>query len=251
MCRRNCEPEALAGGGARDEARDVGDGVGDLARGHDAEVRGQRRERVVGDLRPGGRHRGDEGGLARGGEADEADVGHALEFEHDGELVAGLAEFGEAGHFALGTDEGAVAAPSSAAVRDRHFGADPGQVGEDLAVGVDDGAVGDGHPNGLAGGAVPVRALAVLAVAALQAGLEVEVEQGVHVRVYDEDHITPVAAVSAVGSAQRLELLTVDRHTAVATLAGNDLEIHAVYETCHRSSVATAGTPEDGARGTC
>ncbi|GAA2170409.1 hypothetical protein GCM10010403_48880 [Glycomyces rutgersensis] len=78
-----------------------------------------------------------------------------------------------------------------------------------------------------------------------------EVEQGVHIRVYDEDHITPVAAVAAVGSAERLELLTVDRHTAVATFTGNDLEIHAVYETCHRPSVATSGTPGDGGRSTC
>ena len=45
------QPLALAGAG--DEAGDVGDGEADVARLHDAEVRGQGRERVVGDLRAG------------------------------------------------------------------------------------------------------------------------------------------------------------------------------------------------------
>src|SRR5690606_39991931 len=63
--------------------------------------------------------------------------------------------------------------------------------------------------------------------------------------------ISAVPAVAAVGSAQRLELLTVDRHTAVPTFTGYDLQVHPVHETCHRSSVTTGRPPGTGGRRTC
>ena len=60
----------------------------------DAQVRDQRRERVVGDL---GARRGDAGDqrrLADVGEAEQADVGEQLELEADGALLAGRARLG-------------------------------------------------------------------------------------------------------------------------------------------------------------
>ena len=90
------QAQALAGVGAGDQAGDVGDGERRAAGLDDAEVRHQRRERVVGDLRPGGGQRGDEARLAGAREADERDVGDALELEHDVADVAGLAEQREA-----------------------------------------------------------------------------------------------------------------------------------------------------------
>ncbi|GAB3650356.1 hypothetical protein GCM10028833_19810 [Glycomyces tarimensis] len=91
----------------------------------------------------------------------------------------------------------------------------------------------------------------MLAVAGLQAALEVEVEQRVDIGVDDEHDITAVAAVTTVGSTERLELLSVDRHAAVSTLTSNDLQIYPVNETCHHSSVATGPPPGARARGTC
>ena len=76
--------EAAALAGALDQAGHVGDGERRCrpARDH-AEVRHQRRERVVGDLRPGPAQRGDQAGLAGAREADQADVGDHLELEPD------------------------------------------------------------------------------------------------------------------------------------------------------------------------
>ena len=63
------EAEAAALARALDEAGHVGDGEADVARLHDAEVRMQRGEGVVGDLRPRGGDGGDQARLAGGGEA--------------------------------------------------------------------------------------------------------------------------------------------------------------------------------------
>ena len=60
---------------------DVGHRVDGVAGADHAEVGHQRGERVVGDLRPGRRHGGDQRGLARRGEAHESDVGDALQLD--------------------------------------------------------------------------------------------------------------------------------------------------------------------------
>ena len=77
------QAEALALARAGDEAGHVGDGEDRVAGGDHAEVGHQRREGVVGDLGPRGRHRGDQRGLAGAREPDERDVGDALELEDD------------------------------------------------------------------------------------------------------------------------------------------------------------------------
>ena len=128
--------EAAALAGALDQAGHVGDGERRVAGAHDAEVGHQGGERVVGDLGPGPRHRGDQAGLARAGEADQADVGDDLELEADVELVAGLAEQREAGRLALAAGQRGVAETAAAAGRDDHLGAGADHVGEDRAVGV-------------------------------------------------------------------------------------------------------------------
>jgi hypothetical protein len=86
------EPQALALARTFDETRHVGDGVTRRARLDDAEVGVQRREGVVGDLRAGGRHRGDERRLARTREPDERDIRHGLQLENDVALPAGSSE---------------------------------------------------------------------------------------------------------------------------------------------------------------
>ena len=77
------EAEALALARALDESWHVGDRVADVAGLDDAEVRVQRRERIVGDLRSSGRDRGDEAGLARRRVADQGHVGDGLQLEED------------------------------------------------------------------------------------------------------------------------------------------------------------------------
>ena len=89
--------EAAALAGALDQAGDVGDDeLGGVVEADDAEVRLERRERVVGDLRLGRRDHADQRALADVGEADEGDVGHQLQLELEPALLAVLALLGEA-----------------------------------------------------------------------------------------------------------------------------------------------------------
>ncbi len=65
--------------------------------------------------------------------------------------------------------------------------------------------------------------------------VEVEVEQRVHLRVDDQDDAAAAAAVAAVGAAERLELLAVDRGAAVTAVARAGVNDDAVDEPGHRS----------------
>ena len=161
--------EAAALAGALDQAGHVGDGERRVAGGDHAEVGHQRGERVVGDLGPGPRDRGDQAGLAGAREADQADVGDDLELEDDLELVAGLAEQREAGGLALGARPAPrcrgrrgrpAATTSSVPAPTRSARTLPARVG-------DDGAVGDRQHQVGAVGAVAVGAGAVAAVLGL------------------------------------------------------------------------------------
>ena len=62
----------------------------------DAELRMQRREGIVGDLRLGRAYRREKGRFARVGQTDNASIGNQLEAQPDGELFAGLAGIGVA-----------------------------------------------------------------------------------------------------------------------------------------------------------
>ena len=83
-------------------------------------------------------------------------------------------------------------------------------------------------------GAVAVAARALLADGGVDVRVEVEVEQGVHVRVDDQHDAAAAAAVAAVRAAERLELLAVDRGAAVTAVAGPRVEHDAVDEARHR-----------------
>src|SRR6185312_5429088 len=146
----------------------VGDDELDVAGLGDAEVRDEGRERVVGDLRPRGGHGGDQGGLARVGEADEADVRDGLELQGKLALLPRLALEREPRGLALLRREGRVAEAAAPACRRDEPRAGADEVGEDLALlAEDDRAAGDLDHLVLARGAVSVRALALVAVARL------------------------------------------------------------------------------------
>ena len=149
--------------------------------------------------------------------------------------LARLAEQREPGRLAPGVGQRGVAEPAPAAVGEDDAGADADEVGEDLAVGGADDAcpAGTRSTRVLPAGAVPVAALAGPAVAGLLVRAVVEVQQRVHAGVDLEDDVAPVAAVAAVGPAERLELLAVDRGHAVPAVAGGDVDDHAVDESGH------------------
>ena len=224
------ETAALAG--ALDQAGHVGHGEGDVTADDDAEVGDQRGERVVGDLGPGARDRGDQRRLAGARVADQADVGDDLELEGDGAFGAVLAEQGEAGGLARGGGERRVAETAATALGDDQLGLGSGQVGEALAgVGVGDhGPVGDRQHDVVAVGPVLVVAAAGLAAGRAPVGLAVVVDERGHVGVDAEDDGTAVTAVAAVGAAERLELLAVDGGAAVPAVPAEGVQRHLVDE---------------------
>ncbi len=64
-------------------------------------------------------------------------------------------------------------------------------------------------------------------------GMEVEVEQGVHLRIDDQHDAAAAAAVAAVGTAEWLELLAVDRGAAVTAVTRLRMDHDAVDEPGH------------------
>src|SRR5690606_4328380 len=220
--------------GAQDKTGHVGDRVDRGPGGDDAEVGHQRGEGVVGDLRLGRRQHRDERGLPRAGISDQRHVRDGLQLQDDVPEVPRLAEQREPGGLAARGGEGGVAEPAASALGGDVGGALPDQVGEDVARLVeDDGAVRHGQHQVLTVLAAAVAALAGLAVGGLAVRGVVVVEERRHGLVDGEDHIPAASAVAAVGSAERLELLTVDGGTAVASVTRGDMQLDAVHEGGH------------------
>ncbi len=219
---------------AGDQAGQVGDdeGLGERAFGHHAELGDEGGERVVGDLRPRRRDDADKGRLAGVGKADHADVGEQLELQAEAPLAAILAGIGAAGRLVGRGGEASVASPSPAAGRDEQTLA----VGEDLAehlaalLVVDDGAERHRDLEVLALPAGLVGALAVPpALGRVERG-EAEVVEGVAVGEADEVDRSPVPSVAAGGAAAGDVLLAAERHDAVATPPGADVDSGFVEE---------------------
>ena len=228
------EAEALALARALDEAGHVGDRVAGLPRLDDAEVRVQRRERVVGDLRLRGAQRGDEARLAGARVADERDIRDDLQLEEDVALPAESSEQREAGSLALGRREGRVAEAALAARGDDEAEAGLGEVDELDAVGIlHDGSDRNRKDELLAlvAGAVVAHARAAVAARAVRGA--VVGQQGRGLRVGDEHDVAAVTAVTAVRAGERLELLAADRHAAVAAVSGTQVKRHLVDEGGH------------------
>ena len=236
------EPEALAFAGAFDEPGDVGDCVAHLTGLDDAEVRVQRRERIVGDLGPCRRDRGDQTRLARRRIAHERDVGHGLELEEDIAFPAGCAQQCEAGGLALRVRERGIAETADAAGSDDESHSRLDHVDERLARHVlHDGADGNLQLERFAGRTGAVVAHPEAAVARGTMRRVVVGEQCRHLRVRDEHDVAAVPAVAAVGAGQRLELLALHRDTAVAALAGGQVQRHSVDECDHALPLTVCG----------
>ncbi|OIQ78777.1 hypothetical protein GALL_395150 [mine drainage metagenome] len=228
------QAEALALARPGDQPGDVGDGEPRVARLHDSEVGHQSRERVVGDLRSCGRHRGDEARLPGAREPDQGDVRDRLELEHEVLVQPRLAEKGEARRLAARRRERGVAEaavpPGSHDVARAH--AD--EVGEDGPVEVlDDRALRDGQLEVGAGRSLAVVTHALGTGRRMPVRPVVVVQQRRGLRVHDEDHAPAVAAVAAVRTGEGLELLAVDGGATVATVTAGGVQHDPVDERRH------------------
>ncbi len=150
--------------------------------------------------------------------------------------LARLAEQCEAGRPAGLRRQRGIAQTAATAGRRDHAGTRTDQVGQHLAVlGQHDGAVRDAELQIGTVGTVLVGPLALLAMGGRRVRAEVEVQQGVHTRVHDEDDVAAATAVAAVRSAQRLELLPVHGGTAVPAVTGGNVDHHPVDESGHHN----------------
>ncbi len=228
------ESQALAVTRAGDEPWHVSDHeLGLPCLGH-AQVRDQGGERVVRDLRPGRRQHGDQRGLARVREADQARVRHRLELEHQGLRDAGLAAERETGGLAPGRCERRIPETAVAALGGDEPGARADQVGERGPVlGLDHGAVRDPQHEILAFGAAAVRTCAGLAAARPPEWPAVEIQQRRRAGIDLDDHIAAAAAVAPVRAAEWLELFPVDRGAAVAAITRLHSYLSLISELSH------------------
>ena len=101
-----------------------------VAEVEDAEVRLERRERVIGDLRAGRREGGEQRRLAGVREADEADVGDEAELEAEPALLARLAVLGVLRRLVGGGLEVGVAESAASAAGDHRLLAGRDEVGQ-------------------------------------------------------------------------------------------------------------------------
>ena len=224
------ELSAKAGAEVRafNKAGHVGDNVGELigllADGDDAEVGFEGSEGVVGDFGPGGGDARDQSGLAGVGVADQADVGEQLEDKAVVALFARTAQFVLARGLVDGGGEMLVAAAPATAFSDDDLLIGSLEVVNQLAgVLVKEGrADRDLERDGIAIEAGAVGAHAVLSALALVFRVVAEVDEGVVALRADHDDIAAAAAVAAGGTASGNELLAAEGHAAIAAVAGFD-----------------------------
>ncbi len=222
--------EAHAGGGALDQAGDVGQHELALAVVDRAEDRLERRERVIGDLRSGAGEPGEERGLAGVRKAHEASVGKQLQPQLDPTGFPLEPALREPRRLARGGGEALVAVSPGAARRDHRTLACGDQV---IAAPLEPLHLGPGrdrHDDVVAASAV---ALAALPTSASPGALVRRVAQRREVaarRIALEDDVAAPAAVAAVGPAARHVGLAAEGDGAVATGARLDLDLCAVVE---------------------
>ncbi len=215
-----------------------------VAEVHDAEVRLEGRERVVGDLGRGRGERGEERRLAGVRQADEADVGDEPELEAEPALLARLALLGVLGGLVGRRREVRVAEAAAAAARDHRLLAGGDEVGDQRAgLVVEDGRAGrDVEDEVVAGLAVAPRPLAAAAGRRLEVVLIPEVAQRRLAGIDAQVDRAAAAAVAAVGTAARDVRLAPEGRGPVAAVAGTDPDLHAVEEHRGHSRTARAGS---------
>ena len=79
-----------------------------------------------------------------------------------------------------------------------------------------------------------MRPLPGLAVRGTTVRVSVQVEQCRHRRVDDGDHVTTTTTVTAVGAAQRFELLAMHRRASIAAVATLRVDHRSIHEGAHQ-----------------
>jgi hypothetical protein len=184
----------------------------------------ERRERVVGDLRAGRRHGGDERALADVGETDDADVCEELQLEAQIALFTRRARRGAPWRAIDAAFEARVAEAMKTALRHQQPRAVTDQVADQfLGIGVvDQGALGHSHDEVVGTLADAIRTLSGLAVGGAKQALEAEIDQRVQARIDFQVDAAAIAAVATVGATARNEFLTAKTQAAVTAVAGLD-----------------------------
>src|SRR5581483_10064266 len=126
--------------------------------------------------------------------------------------------------------ERAVAPPSRAAPRDHDARPRGDEVGDEPVVLEDLGACGQVQLDVGSVGAVLAGAAPGLAAGGAEDALRPEAGEVAEVAVGDEDDVAAAAAVAAVGTALRHELLAAEAQSAVAAAARLHLDSRAVVE---------------------
>src|SRR6185437_10776918 len=209
-------------------------------------------EGIVGDLRLGSRHGGEESGFARVGEADEAGVGDQLQPQPYPFLGALLAGIGVARRLVRRSLEMGVAEAAIAASEQGHALADMGQVGDQGFVVVleDLGADRNAHDDVRRIGAMPVLAHAVATGLGLEMLLVTVVDEGVQ-RVDALDHdVAAAASVAAVRPAELEEFLAQEADGAGPAVSGADIDLGLIEE-FHVLSLPVAPSTRGAGIGAC
>ena len=218
------------------EARDVGDHKAlPCAKGHDAQVGRQGRERIGSDLGPGGADSGQQGRFARVGHAHKADVGDDPELEDEPPLLPGLTLFGKTGRLPHRRLKLRVAPAAAPAPGDHHPLPGFRQVGQVLARGLvlDGGAWWDLNDQIRTVPAVAVAPLAVAPVFGFVMNPVLEIHERPKALVDFEDDVAAPAAVATVGPTRRHVFLPPEAHRPVAPVSPFDVDAGCIQE--HRS----------------
>ena len=197
-----------------------------------AELRMQRGEGIIRDLRLGRADGGEEGRLAGIRQADEAGIGDQLQPQPDRHFDRGLTGIGVAWRAVGRGLEMRVAEAAIAALRQQHLVAELVEIGEQgLAVFlIDLGADRHLQDQVLAVGAVAVLAHAIAAALRLVVLQIAVIDQGIEPVHRARDHVATVPAVAAIGPAELDEFFAPERDAAVSAGAGLDVDLGFVEE---------------------
>jgi len=231
-------PEAVSFVRAFDQPGHVGDDEAAIvAEAHHAQIRRQRRERIVGDFGTGRGNAGDQRRLAGVWKTHQADVGQQLQLQPQVLDLTRLARL----HLARGAigrrREMRVAEPAAAAARDQHALILLGEIGELSKRGVrvvalleDQRPDRHGQLEIRAGAAGAVRTLTVHAAFGPEQRMEAIVDERVDVRAGDDPHRSAGPPVAAARPAFRDELLAAKRQASPTAVAGLDVDVDFVDE---------------------
>src|SRR5579884_1312624 len=202
---------------------------------HDAELRLERGERIVGDFWTRGRDDGEQRRFSGVRKPDDAAVGQQAQLQPQREAFSRLALFGKPRRLPGAGREMLVAKAPAAALSDQNALARPAEVGEKpfrFAFGraVDERSDGHGDDEVLAAAPGFVRRAARLAGVAREMTFEAELDEGRELRRRFEVDGAAVPAVAACGAALGDVLFTPPRDQAVTAVAGRDRDCGLVYE---------------------